>query len=148
MPNVEYSNLEIQEILDALTKPSSPHNETRSVGERAANVAPFVPHNTTITSMSDSGTSLVPPFRPCARCYYFSHHLNFNTSACGRLIRRAFTLHELPSLIEAIFSSKNEADEIRSLSGDGAQTFIDVMDEVRSTLAMNPPTEIDINVFY
>ena len=55
--------------------------------------------------------------------------------ACGRLIRRAFTLHELPSLVEAIFSNNNASETIRSLLGDDAQTFVDVIDEVRPTSA-------------
>jgi len=54
------------------------------------------------------------------------------TPACGGLIRRAFTPHELPSLIEAIFSSKEVDNTIRCLRGDHAQTFIDVIDEACS----------------
>ena len=46
------------------------------------------------------------------------------------MIRRTFNLHELPSLVEAIFSSKDEIDTIRCL-GDGAQAFIDAIDEAR-----------------
>jgi len=60
--------------------------------------------------------------------------LNPNAPACERLIRRAFALHELPSLIEAISSGEDESDTIRCLRGDDAQTFIDVIDEARSTL--------------
>jgi hypothetical protein len=55
--------------------------------------------------------------------------LNVNTPACGCLIRRAFTLDEIPSLIETIFSSEDESDAIRSLLGDDAQAFVDVIDE-------------------
>ena len=36
-------------------------------------------------------------------------------------------------MIEAIFSSEDEGDTIRSLLGDDVQTFVDVIDEVRST---------------
>ena len=55
--------------------------------------------------------------------------------ACERLLKRAFAPDELPSLIEAIFSNEDECSAIRSLLGNDAQTFIDVMDEVRSTPA-------------
>ena len=55
----------------------------------------------------------------------------FNISACGRLVRRAFALHELPSLIEVIFSSQDEGDTIRRLLGDDAQAFVDVIYEAR-----------------
>jgi len=61
--------------------------------------------------------------------------LDFNTPACQRLIKRAFTLLELPSLIETVFSSTGADDMIRRLCVDDAQTFVDVMDEVRSTLS-------------
>ena len=54
------------------------------------------------------------------------------TPACRRLIGHAFTPDELPSLIEAIFLSKDERDAIYSLPGDDAQTFIDIIDEARS----------------
>ena len=66
---------------------------------------------------------------------------NLKIPACGRVIGRAFAPHELPSLIEAIFSSKDEGNMIRCLPRDDAQTFIYVMDEVRSAFA--PPVETD-----
>jgi len=49
---------------------------------------------------------------------------------CGRVAKRAFALHELPSLIEVIFSSEDEGSMIRRLLGDDAQAFVDVIDEV------------------
>jgi hypothetical protein len=58
-----------------------------------------------------------------------------STPACEHLIGRAFALHELPSLIEAIFSSDDADDTIRCLLDEDAQTFIDVMDEARFTFA-------------
>ena len=61
--------------------------------------------------------------------------LNFNTPACERLIRGAFTQDELPSLIEAIFSGKDEGDAVHRLAGDDAQTVIDLIHEVRSRFA-------------
>ena len=81
---------------------------------------------------------LKPPHQVITDCSLFL------TQACRRLIGRAFALHELPSLVEAIFSSKDEADAIRCLPGDGAQTFIDVIDEACSTLTYHPKS-IDWN---
>ena len=51
--------------------------------------------------------------------------------ACGRLVGRFFAPHELPSLLEAIASSKDERDMIYLLRDSDAQIFIDVTDEVR-----------------
>ena len=51
--------------------------------------------------------------------------------ACRRLISLAFSTHEVTSLIEAIFTNKAEIRMVRSLSGDAAQTFVDVVHKVR-----------------
>ena len=56
-----------------------------------------------------------------------------NTPACRRLVERAFAPCELPSLIETVFSSKGDCDEASNLLRVDAQTFIDVIDEARST---------------
>jgi hypothetical protein len=66
--------------------------------------------------------------------------LNFITPACGRLISRGFVPDELPSLIETIFSSKDESDAIRCLLGDDAQDFIDVIDEALDGPDLLPDT--------
>jgi hypothetical protein len=50
------------------------------------------------------------------------------------LVRRAFAPRELPSLIEAVFSNKDEVDATRSLLGDDAQAFIDVIDDALERL--------------
>lgn len=71
---------------------------------------------------------------PC-RMLIYPCFPNFNAAACARLIERAFALHELPSLIDEIFSRKDVGDTIRRLPGDGAQSFVDVIDEVRSTFS-------------
>jgi hypothetical protein len=47
------------------------------------------------------------------------------------LIRSAVPQGERASLIEAIFSSRKVSDMVRRLRGSDAQTFIDVVDEVR-----------------
>ena len=58
--------------------------------------------------------------------------VNSNTPACGFLIGRVFSLGELPFLIDTIFSSEDWGDVVHRIhSGDDAQTFIDVIDEVR-----------------
>ena len=72
--------------------------------------------------------------------------LIIDTLACGRLIRRAFAPHELTSLVEAIFSSKDEGDAIRCLLADDAQIFIDVIDEVRFIFAHRVILLIEIDV--
>ena len=41
-------------------------------------------------------------------------------------------MHELPTLIEAVLSGKDDGDTVRRLLRDDAQTFIDVIDEVRA----------------
>ena len=56
---------------------------------------------------------------------------NFNNTALTRLITRKFFLHEIPSLIQQIFSCKDLGDTIRRLPEDDAQAFVDVIDEAR-----------------
>jgi len=50
--------------------------------------------------------------------------------ACRRLTSLAFSPHEVVSLIEETFTSKDEVEMIRDLRGHDAQTFIDVVHEV------------------
>lgn len=64
-----------------------------------------------------------------------SFSLDCNTAACKRLLRRRFAPEELPSLVDAILSSKNESEMIFCLSMGDAQRLIEVIDEVRSTAA-------------
>ena len=79
--------------------------------------------------------------------------LNFNALACSRLICRSFESHELPSLIEGIFLNKGEDDAINCLKGGDAETFVDIMDQVRYPFAYHrniwllQVTEIDNNTF-
>jgi hypothetical protein len=60
-----------------------------------------------------------------------------------RLITRAFAPHELPSLVEAIFSSNDAGDATRSLVGDDAQTFVDVIDEACPTFTHHKSVDQD-----
>jgi len=129
---VEGHKLEIQEILGTFNALSSSLHENPRVGKRPPNLAPFGPYSTTT-----SGT----PSPPLPRRSYTKTDrslillLDLNTLACGRLIRRAFTLQELPALIKTIFSNKDERDAIRCLHRDDAQAFVDVIDEVGFTVA-------------
>ena len=56
--------------------------------------------------------------------------LDIEAPACRRLISHA-PPHEVISLIETIFTSREEVKTIGYLRGDDAQTFIDVTHEVR-----------------
>ena len=134
---IEGCKLEIREILSALNVLGSPPGDKFDVGERAPYSAAFDFQDTATTLVSESGTSLPSPLPGlygilAAPCYVT--FLNFDTSACERLIRRTFALHELPSLIEAILS-KGANDTIHRLLRDDAQTFADVINEARSTSA-------------
>ena len=53
--------------------------------------------------------------------------VDLNAPACRRLVSNAFSPHELVSLIEAIFTSKDEVKMIHDLRGETAQTLIDVV---------------------
>lgn len=55
------------------------------------------------------------------------------TLACERLVKRVFVVGELPSLIEAVLSSRDSGEIIRRLPRDDAQSLIDVIDEARSS---------------
>jgi len=57
--------------------------------------------------------------------------VDFDAPACKRLISHTLLPHEVISLIETIFASKDEVKTIRGLRGVDAQTFIDVIHEVR-----------------
>ena len=72
-------------------------------------------------------------------CVLIARVLDFAPSACRCLIGRASAPHEFPSLIEAVISSEDEGDAIRRLIGNDAQTFVDVIDEVRSTYVRSSP---------
>lgn len=62
-----------------------------------------------------------------------SNLVGLGVPACARLISRSFSPQQVISLIEAIFTSKEEVAMVRDLRRDDAQTFVDVVNEVRST---------------
>ena len=146
---VEGQKLKMQEILDTLNVQSSPPDETPSLGKRVPHLTPADSHNVARTSIPESGAPLAL-FRRSVQMTDCSCSLDPNIPACGRLVRRAFALHELPSLIEVIFSSQDESDTIRRLLGGDAQAFVDVMDEACSTSTRHRETvlmETDIDTF-
>jgi len=56
--------------------------------------------------------------------------IDLDAPVCRRLISRAFSPHEMISLVEAIFTRQDEVKIVDYLRGDDVQTFIDVIDEV------------------
>ena len=85
-------------------------------------------HSRDSTCPSDDGLPLVTHPVPDS-----SNLVALDAPACKRLISRSFSPQQVTSLIEAIFTSKDEIAMIRDLRGDDAQTFVDVINEVRST---------------
>ena len=71
-----------------------------------------------------------------------SSHLSFadnpSTPVTVRLINGAFHPHEVITLIETIFASKDEIQMIRNLHKDPAQTIINVMYEVSPSFISDP----------
>lgn len=57
--------------------------------------------------------------------------LDRNIPTWKRLISHTFPSYEVTSLVEEIFVSENELTALDDLRGDDAQTFIDVIHEVR-----------------
>ena len=110
--------LKTREILGARNPPTTPLDPIDSRG-------------TATTSIPESGISFSPPFADLVR------GADHPVPACGRLVRRTFAPHELPSLMEVIFSSQDEGDTIRRLLGDDEQAFVDVVDEARRTSVHN-----------
>lgn len=130
---VEGRKSEIQDILGVLSPQSLLFGEGPSVIKSSTLIAPAVSGGTTVTSLAENGASQAPPSLVFHAILIVPLFLDFDTQACQRLIKRAFAPHELPSLIEAVFSSANADDMIRCLCVDDVQTFIDVVGEVRST---------------
>ena len=60
-----------------------------------------------------------------------STHVDLSAPAYKRLISHIPPPHQVISLIQAIFTSKDEVNAIGHLRGENAQTFIDVIHEVR-----------------
>lgn len=63
-----------------------------------------------------------------------------NAPALERLIRREFASSEFSSLMDEIFARRESEDEIRALSKDHAQAFIDVVNEALSEPDLPQPS--------
>jgi len=59
--------------------------------------------------------------------------------AWKQLISHGLSTDERVSLITSIFSDRDKTEEVERLSGDDAQTFIDVIDEVSVYTFLLPP---------
>jgi len=59
--------------------------------------------------------------------------LDYDNSACKRLISGVHSQQQVIELLEKIFTNKDEIKTIGYLRAHEAQAFIDVLDEVRST---------------
>jgi len=90
------------------------------------------------TTAAESGTPLSPPsfvFRVVLIVCGLPFCLKFDITALQRLIKRAFALHEFPSLAEAVFLSTDAGGMIHRLCVDDAQALIDAIAEVDSKLS-------------
>ena len=90
-------------------------------------------HTQTLCSPSDPHISLDRAPQPSTVCPTPgpSTPIEAEVSACIRLATRAFSPHEHISLIEDIFTRKDEVKMVGYLGRDAAQAFIDVVHEVR-----------------
>ena len=128
--------LEVGRLLDTLKESNSSTGANLDVIERDPEPTSADPHDAAVTIASPSvrGTSNSPTLTNFACSTDFSRIFlpQPKRAACERLIRREFALHEFPSLIETISSKKDEDEMIHHIPAADAQTFIDVVDEVRS----------------
>ena len=70
------------------------------------------------------------PARPEPPSLDLSVHSDFNPPGWKHLISGPLAKHERASMIATIFSNRDEIDTIRNLSGDDAQTLVNVIYEV------------------
>ena len=129
---------ETEELLRAAFRlaPSSPDSlYSASLSAGNLQIDPASVERTVTRSFAYTTTS---PFAGHIQCV--DSWSPFGTPAYERLIRRAFTLYEFPSLIEAISSGEDKSDTADHLRGDDAQTLIDVIDEARSPFASHCDT--------
>jgi len=89
-------------------------------------------HTEMLRPPSDPYLSLDRAPQPSTVCQIpgLSTSTEVEASACIRLAMRAFSPHELISLIDNILMRKDEIETIGCLDRDAAQTFIDVVHEV------------------
>jgi len=96
--------------------------------ERLPMLSTFLPNRSSRTTILVFKTAI---YRSGCTTPDSSILLDLDAPACTRLTSRAFSPHEVIPLIEAIFTNQNEVKMIGYLRGDDAQTFIDVIHEVR-----------------
>jgi len=100
------------------------------------NPQPFFPSSSNVPmSTPASSTFGVPEVRVEANVLSYGENkssiiVDPDAPACKRLISKAFFPHEVTSLIETIFTSKDQVKMIGDLRGDDAQAFIDVIHKV------------------
>ena len=90
-------------------------------------------------------------FAECCLLRDLPGFLDPDTPPVWRLIKRAFAMPDRSALIESIFSNKDGIKIVRGLHEDDAQSFIDVIDEARYTLARRKEirgNEIDTFIFW
>jgi len=73
--------------------------------------------------------------------------LDYDNSACKRLISGDHSQQQVIELLEKIFTNKDEIKTIGYLRAHEAQAFIDVLDEVRSTPSF-PRRSLISSVFF
>ena len=69
--------------------------------------------------------------------------MSSGTPTWKRLISDSLSTEERVSLITSLFSDHDEAKAVEYLSGDDAQTFIDVIDEASLHLRIVGPVSVD-----
>lgn len=128
---IESHALEIQQALDTLNGLSSQD----PMGERSPHLTPVSAQDAATIPVSRKG-KYPYPFSPT--CWGADTPIslpNDKSIACERLIERAFTVDELPSLIEAILSSADGGETIRRLPRGHAQSLIDAIYEACFTFS-------------
>ena len=93
--------------------------------------APTSPDCINQNSMGERGLSPPPPPEEADQPSEPTLALDSGELALQRLIGGSIPQGERASLVEAIFSSRKVADMVARLHESDAQTFIDVVDEVR-----------------
>jgi len=93
-------------------------------------------HQSTVKSAPPSPPprSHAVAFNPFFDTVNLSNLVNSDVPACKRQIGHTFSTQGVTSLIEAIFMNKDEIRMVRNLRRNDAQTFVDVIYEVRSVL--------------
>ena len=118
--------------LDLLPAGDKLEEETENTEEEVFGDKTLISVSSSPPVSADATLAESTPDSPSSRPLFDSSTpVDLGAPACRRLIGQAFSPHEVISLIEAIFTGKDEIRMIRNLRGDAAQTFIDAVHEVR-----------------